>query len=82
MMENPYQRLLPHGNVSPSSGWAHPGQFDNPTLRFKYPISWTSVSERSNLLPLTDNCENSFWNAGKARAVMTMLHNQMGYQMV
>lgn len=81
MMENPYHRLSPPGNVPRNPGRAYPGQFDNPTLHFKYSISRTSISERCQL-PLTDNCENSFWNAGKAHAVMIMLHNQMGYQMI
>lgn len=81
MMENPYQRLSPLGNIPLCSEWPCSGQFGNPTLHFKYAISRTSVSG-SHQLPLTDNCENSFWNAGKARAVMIKLHNQMGYQMI
>lgn len=81
MMENPYQRLSLRGNVPPCPGQLYPGQFYNPTLHFKYSISRTSVSEKSHQLPLTDNCENSSWNAGKARVVLIMLHNQMGYPM-
>lgn len=82
MMENPYQRLSPRGNVPPFPAGLYPGQPDNPTLHFKYSILRTSVSGKSHQLPLTDNCENSFWNAGQARVVMIMLHNQMGYQMI
>ena len=82
MMENPYQRLSPLGNIPPCPGRPCSGQFDNPTLHFKYSILRTPVSGKSHQLPLTDNCENSFWNAGKARVVMIMLHNQMGYQMI
>lgn len=82
MMENPYQRRSPRGTVPPFPAGPYPGQLDNPTLHFKYSISRTSVLVKSHKLPLTDNCENSFWNAGKARVVMIMLHNQMGYQMV
>ena len=76
MMENPYQRRPPRGNVPP-----YPGQFHDPTLYFKYSISRASVSGKSHQLPLTDNCENSFGNVAKARVVLIMLYNQMGCKM-
>lgn len=81
MMENPYQRHSPRGNVPPHPGCLYPGQFHNPTLYFKYSISRTSVSGKSRQLPLTDNCENSFGNVAKARVVLIMLYNQMGCKM-
>jgi len=87
MMENPYQRLSPRGNVRPNPGRPYPGQSLRghsliPTLFLNYSVSGIPIPEKSQHLPLTDNCENSFWNAGKARAVVIKLHNQMGYQMI
>ena len=80
MMENRYQWLSPRRSMLPSQGQYPCGHFTNPTLPYNCSVSRTLVPGMSHHLPLTDNCENSFWNAGKARAALTMLHNQMGCQ--
>lgn len=81
MMENPYQRLSPSGNVRPCPGQSLRGHFTIPTLSYNNPVSGTPVQGQSHHLPLNDNCENSFGNAGKARAVLSMPYNQMGCRM-
>lgn len=80
-MENTYRRLSPPGIMGLCPGQLSPGHPVNPTLFLNDSVSRIPVSGKSCHLPLTDNCENSFWNAGKARAVLIIAHNQMGCRM-
>lgn len=80
-MENRYQWLSPGGRVCPGQRRRPSGRFENSTLLFNYSVSGTPGAGMFHHLPLTDNCENSFWNAGKARADLVMLYDEKNCRM-
>ena len=79
-MDNRSRQLSPRGNMHPNPG-PPSGHIINPTLSHNDSVSRTALPEQSYQLPLTDNCENSFRNAGMTRAVLLMFGHQMGCQM-